>query len=205
MAGFLFVVTFFGIGCGATQFRNSSPRCPVANRHLDMFAEQWGMTPRYNVSPSVTTPSGVRVDPGENEVDLVALDAVLDRVDDCLAKLAPGGELPVWLSVAAQCPGKSLRVSERSCITIKVVDDWYETCSGEQALSWLAPASGCAAKGLKPDPNCPCRWRSGMQDGHTVVTTPDFYLAWDWYIRVTTGCLNPWAKGMAECANQGRL
>ena len=61
----------------------------------------------------------------------------------------------------------------RSCYTIVLVDDWTTSCDGQWQLFGSAPQESCDAKGLKEDPDCPCKYRGVLQDGSVILIPPD--------------------------------
>jgi hypothetical protein len=169
------------------------------------YATAYDMLPREEVDATLVTPEGIHVDPSTNEVSAKAVDCIVDKIERCLLrKFGNPPVIPPNVQKDAMCVDSTFAFPiPRACVTVKVVDDWHWSCDHtDQLLKWTAPDfSGCAQKGEVPVPGCPCSWRSGVQDEHTVVTTPSFYLFPDWFIRVYTGCLDPWASPvLAECA-----
>ncbi len=169
-------------------------------------AREYGMTPRYDVNPTIVTLEGIKIDPSSNTVSGEAVDCMVDKIEQCLLrKFGNPPRIPPEVMKDAYCVDATFAFPiPRACVTVKVVDDWRLNCDGtQQLLKWRPPDdSGCLAKGLTPTPDCPCSWRGGVQDEHTVVVTPSFYLFPDWFIRVYTGCLDPWGSpALAECAS----
>lgn len=179
--------------------------------------------PSYDVTPTLTTPKGVRVDPTGQEVDLAAIDCIVDRVEACLVrKFGNPAVIPEDLAKSAQCPKTTFALPiAREKLILKIPAEiaselrgldyqpvtreglgWHLNCSGtEQLLTIAAGSAGCMAKGLTPTNTCPCRWRANMLGSDTIVATPSLYLFPDWLIRYSTGCQNPWAnEAFAECA-----
>jgi hypothetical protein len=193
------ILTAVAPSCGAPEDTDSAGgQC--TSYHLDGLARDWGMTPTYDVRPAFTTPEGIKVDPSSNDVSPEAVDCMVDKIEACLRD-AFG--VPPDVQRDAYCEQSTFAFPlPRTCVTIKVVDDWHPSCDGsQQLLPWHAPDQGCLDKGQTPTAACPCSWRGGVQDEHTVVVTPSFYLFPDWFIRVTTGCLDPWASPkFAKCA-----
>ncbi len=167
----------------------------------------------YSIKTAFTTPSGIAVDPTGQAVSAELIDRLTDEVETCLA-VAFGATpvIPVDAAVAGQCLNRTFDLPfRRNCLTIKVPDDWELSCDGEEQLlplsrtTYRPPDELCRAKGLEPTPNCPCRWRAGIQDNHTIVTTPNFYLYKDPLIRMFTGCNNLWAvPALAQCATPSK-
>jgi len=164
---------------------------------------------KYDVSPNDTTPEGISVDLSGQDVSLELIDRLTDEVESCLKEKF--GDPPV-LSPEAMQEGQCFRNTftlpiNRSCLTIKIPDDWQYSCDGTQQVlpikstDYRPPDSACRVKGLEPTPECPCRWRAGIQDSCIVVSTPSLYLYKDPLIRLVTGCNNPWVNNdLAHCA-----
>ncbi len=65
----------------------------------------------------------------------------------------------------------------RSCYTVYVPNDWHVACEDpEQQVYGKAPQEVCDAKGFKANSDCPCGWRTNVQNGSVIVTTPNLYL-----------------------------
>ena len=144
----------------------------------------------YAIDPTETTPEGIRVDrSGQTAPTLEQIDELTDAVEACL-RAAP-----------ITC-GRPDPVINRGCFSVKVPNDWAMSCAGDwQVLRDRAPEIGCLAKGETPSPECPCRWRAGIQETAFVVT-PSLLLYPDVLIRAATGCPNPWAvPELAKCAS----
>jgi len=170
-----------------------------------------------------TTPKGVQIDSTTNEVDPVAIDCIIDKVEACLIrKFGNPAVIPEHLMWSAGC-GKStfplpfarerlrLKIPEEIPSNLVGLDwqpvtreglGWHPNCDGtQQVLSIAAGNEGCMAKGQTPTNECPCRWRASRLDDNTIVATPSLYLFPDWLIRWGTGCQNPWGNPeFAECA-----
>lgn len=205
-------------GCGGRSARGpifgEKPvvKCPLYGQ-LDRVAELWGMTPKYRVRPTVTTPGGIRIDPSDNPVDLDAIDELVRSVDKCMYEQfgRDGGlYIPKEVLGPAQCMSQKPKYPvDKTCFTIKVPSEgkgwFYSQRSGAQVLKWRAPDSSCSTKpGYQPGDKC--WWRAGMQDGHTIITVPECTDFASWYVRVAYGCHNPWGHSrVAKCASQGRL
>jgi len=113
----------------------------------------------------IVTPDGALVYPSGNIVDQPTADAIDDKIDAvqaCLDKNFPRYH-------AGKAPKK--------CFRIVIAPDWRAACKGEgQQVFGKAPQSACTAKGFEEDPECPCGWRSAVQDGKYIVTTPNLYM-----------------------------
>lgn len=189
------------------SYRDSAPPgCPTYGE-MDRFVEFWGQTPRYDVAPNIVTPAGIRVDTGQNRLDLAAIDGLVDQIDSCMYEqfgLDWNLTIPEDVAEGAACMvTRPAYPVSKSCITIAVPNygaGWHIGLSGSQVLDWRAPDVSCTRKGQEP----PCYWRAGMQDGHTIVTVPDFADFGSWYIRVFYGCYNPWGHpAVSKCAKGG--
>lgn len=135
---------------------------------------------QYPTSPTETTPGGIRFDDSGQAVSGELLDRLTNEVSECL-----------HMSI------------DRSGFVVKVPADWQPSCDGsQQVLTAIAPQSGCDAKGMSYDPQCPCRWRAVIQCPNVIVATPSLYLYKDALTRWVTGSPNPWADpALAKCAS----
>jgi len=156
------------------------------------------------VLPGRETPEGIRVDSGEQEVALERFDRMVDQVERCLREtFGDRPSIPAEMREAGQClDGTFALPVDRSCLVVKVPDDWEVACDGlEQVLPAHAPDALCRAKGLEPTAACPCRWRAGIQDQHVIVVPPSARMFKDPLVRLATGCNNPWGHpALARCA-----
>lgn len=177
----------------------------------DYLAEHYNMTPPFETDFSITTPTGVRIDSSDNEIEPGLVDAIIDRVEKCLYDKFSSGEstlyIPEDIRRAAYCTSaRPAYPVDRSKIYLKIPPKntgWHwSQCSDQQLLSWETPDfTPCAEKGRIETDGCPCSWRAGVQDGGVIVATPNLYVFPDWFIRVHFGCLNPWGHPLiAECA-----
>ena len=162
----------------------------------------------YNIQPEFTTPGGIKVDPTGQDISAELVDRLVNEVEQCLAEQFPGGKIPAEVRIAAQCQAESFDLPVHRCFTVKIPDDWELACanSAEQVLPrshtiYVPPDELCLAKGIIPTPECPCRWRAGLQDDDIIVTTPNFRVFKDPLIRMITGCNNPWVEPLATCAH----
>jgi hypothetical protein len=138
-------------------------------------------------------------------VSLFEIDRLTNEVESCLAEeFGNPPVIPDDVINQSYCLYNTFDIPfPRECITVKVVDDWVWSCDGtQQLIPQEAPQELCDAKGLSYDPNCPCRWRAGIQDNHIIVVTPDLFLYKDPLIRLMTSCNNPWAHPkISKCAH----
>lgn len=186
-----FLATFLSVGLSAC-----SDSKPCINYN---YQSQFN----YQINATLITPKGIQVDPTGQTISLKLIDQKFDEVEKCLTDtFGNPAHIPSDLALKAQCENSTFDLPiHRSCITVKIPNDWLWNCDGtEQLLPALAPQSLCNAKGLSKDPNCPCRWRAGIQDDFVIVATPDLYLIKDPLIRIATGCNNPWIDELAKCA-----
>jgi hypothetical protein len=76
----------------------------------------------------------------------------------------------------------------RSCYVVYVPDDWRVACEDpDQQVYGKAPQEACEAKGFEPKEGCECGWRTNVQDGSVIVTTPNLYLVQQSVIELLTG------------------
>jgi len=76
----------------------------------------------------------------------------------------------------------------RSCYTVLLPDDWRVACEDpEQQVYGHAPQEACDAKGFEADLNCPCGWRTSLQSGNVIVTTPNLYMFRQSVVELLTG------------------
>lgn len=155
---------------------------------------------RYVIVPTLTTPKGIRIDAGGGPINLRRIDRVVDAVETCLSRafgIPPA--LPEEYKRGALCVGSTFPLPlERSRFTIRIARDWMLNAAKSEQFLPIDAGHGCEAKGQAP----PCFWRAVIVDDPlTLVVPPSMYLLPDVLIRVSTGCLNPWAlPAMATCA-----
>ena len=150
----------------------------------------------YPVNPNHITASGVKVDDVFG-VDLVVLDERVRKIEDCLVEVAETVKVmkPEWECITLPEP----KPFNRDCLVIKVVAPIYSSCSDWQFIDALAPQELCDEKGLTATPECPCRWRTAIQDNNVIITPPALYL-WD-LVRIYTSCNMIWDSPFAVCAD----
>lgn len=148
------------------------------------YPMRWGFAAAHNLqyptAPTETTPLGTPVDDSGQNVSGALIDRLTSEVAACL----------------------KVSVDPKS-FTVKVPADWGLSCDGsQQVLTAIAPGTGCEAKGMHPDQQCPCRWRVLIQCPNVIVATPSLYLFKDALVRWVTGSRNPWADPeLAKCAS----
>lgn len=146
------------------------------------------------------TPSGIQVDTGGYAVDFIALDARIAKIEACIRQVAaeslalPAEEKKSWQCLREADPNQELM---RDCLVIKVVAPTLSKCSDWQFIGVAAPDELCLAKGVTPTAECPCMWRTAIQDDNVVITPPAMYL---WEVgRIMTSCNNIWYSPYAKC------
>jgi len=163
----------------------------------------------YQVRPSQSTTKGIAVDLTGQDVSLEVIDRLTDEVEACLKEtFGVPPILPEDVRQKAQCRDETFNLPiARKCLVVKIPDDWEFSCDKSQQVLPIKSTSYrpldalCEAKGLEPTPECPCRWRAGIQDDNIIVATPSLYLYKDPLIRLITGCNNPWGHpALSHCA-----
>ncbi len=148
-------------------------------------------------APNLITKSGIRVD-SQFPVDLDILDSRIDAISECIRTISKAKPyITEEERVAWGCLSTTMRQDvPLSCISIRVVEPIL-SCSEWQLLPAPAPDELCRAKGLEPTVECPCHWRSLIQNDYTLLTPPALYL-WD-VAKIITGCNNIWFSGYNKC------
>jgi hypothetical protein len=159
----------------------------------------------YYTNFTELTEKGVRVD-REGVVGaptLNQIDQAIDEVEACLTRNFPGGYMGEEIRLRTTGAYDSFTLPlKRKCLRVKVAADTVEV-DGCELLPWPAPTALCEAKGLTPTEDRPCRWRAGIQDRQTAVTTPNLYLLKDPIVRIVTGSSAIWSEPLlAECAGR---
>lgn len=174
-------------------------------RHYN-YANQFN----YEVDFNQSTPQGIALDLSGQDVSPELIDRLTDEVEKCLAETFGNPPvLPPAVVQDAQCRDSTFRLPiDRECFAVKIPNDWQISCDGTQQVlpisstAYVAPDELCEAKGLTVTPECPCRWRAGLQDDYIIVSTPSLYVYKDPLIRMVTGCNNPWGHpALARCAS----
>jgi hypothetical protein len=166
------------------------------------------------VTPTVTTPKGIKVDVDlvKWSIDLRRLDERFFAIDTCVKRAMAEVPNPTAEQRAAWGCGRGAwdtgPIKLGNCIQIKVVDPETSKCHPEWQFLPGAPAPSvlCEAKGLTVTATCPCRYRAGVIDDYKLVTPPALYL-WP-LVNVLTKCTNPWGtekqpSPFAKCMGKG--
>lgn len=155
---------------------------------------------KYEVRAEKITPSGIKVDTGGYAVDLIALDARIAKIEACILRVAveslalPAEDKKDWQCLREVNTNQELM---RDCLVIKVITPTLSKCSDWQFIGVVAPDEFCLAKGIAPTSQCPCMWRTAIQDDNVVITPPAMYL---WEVgRIMTSCNNIWYSPYAKC------
>lgn len=165
--------------------------------------------PPYKINVQEVTPSGIKIDTGEQEINLDTVDRLVDDVVSCLNQKFPNGLTEDVIERASCYNFKpyykwayQIRPLNKDCITIKIPNTWKLSCDGtQQLLDRYIDKSACQAKGLNRDfDECPCSWRAGIQEHEVIVTTPDLHMLPDPIVRYMTGCSMIWVGELANCA-----
>ena len=168
---------------------------------IDCPANLYANITAFDINFDAITQSGIKIDTNNNMVDLGKLDERIDLIESCILKKSVT-ILPSW-----QCIRESQQPLNRDCLGIKIVEPIYSKCSSWQFIGARdstgqlvgIPAQNelCEEKGLLPTAECPCLWRTTIQNDWTIITPPAMYL---WEIgRVMTSCNNIWHSDFAEC------
>ena len=162
----------------------------------------YGAFDQYNVNATLTTPLGTHYDPSGLPISPQLIDRLVGEVNTCLQGVAPNNVLPSDVVKASMCASTNITLPiNRQSFQVKVASDWVYSCDKTQELLPVdAGSAGCIANGLTPTDSCPCKWRAGIKCPNSIITTPSFYLFKDALTRYITGCQNPWASALANCA-----
>ncbi len=158
----------------------------------------------YPVEVTIATPRGIHLDDPGNQLDPVHVDAVVRRIEECLAPLKI---VPLTLAEQAQaeCYGTPT-LEVRECLVVKVAPDWrVSKCTGEEVFPCSVPFASCAEKGQTPIEGCPCSCRSMIQDNTVVLVTPNMRLFPAYLVTLLTGCSRPWIPRLASCSDNAIL
>jgi hypothetical protein len=147
----------------------------------------------YRIHTDTVTAAGFRIDSSGYLLTHEYLSAVDDRlleIEKCMQTVDP-----------------KLDPIDRDCFTIKLVEPVHSICSPEEEfLPVEAPRALCEDKGLEPNPECPCRWRTAVQDHDVLIVPfapdPRKLNLWD-TVRIHTGINNVWPTPFAKCAALG--
>jgi hypothetical protein len=170
---------------------------PACAEYSDCYQNFFEDITDFEINPDMATGSGIKVDSGGFDVDLFALDARIGMMEWCITGVMANNPEPdpKWQCLYRNFTG--MRRLKRSCLIIKIVPPVYSKCSKWQFIGVPAPNELCRAKGINPTPECPCMWRTAVQDDNVVITPPALYL---WEIgRIMTSCNNIWESPFAPC------
>lgn len=187
------VLLIFITGCG-DDCRYKAGAC--YNNHFQNITD-------YCVEPNVRTPSGIKLDTSGYEVDLERLDTRVNEIESCVLdtmqkySIISDDEQRKW-----QCLRNSFDPErdklKRDCLVIKVVDPIY-SCSDWQHIPDDPEGARqiCLTEGFMPREECPCYWRTAIQDENVIITPPAIYL---WELgRIMTSCNGVWQSPFAAC------
>ena len=155
----------------------------------------------FSYSETARTPGGISVDERGEQIDLEALDMIVDSLDECLQAVVP--ELPNWKRKLACCDKDTFNNFtgiDRAAIRVRIDEDWkWSQNRLYQLTSAPAPESSCQGKGMDEHAD-ECRWRSAIQDCDTVIVGPRLDNIADPLTRISLGCMYPWAlQELAAC------
>lgn len=158
------------------------------------YPERHANITQYEISTSVTTPKGIRVDRGQHDVDLAKIDRHVDDLESCL--------------------GMRIR---RNAFVVKFPSDLYlSPCTGEEIFPCkmpvdvcirkisagsvnLLPGSPCSLDDL-PCTQCPCHCRAAIQGNAAIVTNTRMNLFRAELARLVTGEIDPWSSArLSRC------
>lgn len=163
---------------------------------------------KMEANPSMLTPGGIQVDAAGYEINLAILDERVLKIETCILRVMSENPVPdqAWQCIPANYKIKPLK---RNYLIIKLVPP-APSCSNWQLLPIPAPDEYCIAKKLKPAPECPCMWRTAIQDENIILTPPpetrpdipptSVPAPYLWEIgRMMTGCNKIWPSPFVEC------
>jgi hypothetical protein len=143
------------------------------------------------VNINLVTPNGINVDTSGYEVDVKRLDNRINNIEKCLLEVSKTEDNKKW-----DCLRETIELN-RDCFKIKIVPPIYSKCSDWEFIDVLALEQGCLDKGIIPTTECPCRWRTAIQNSWTIITPPKLYL-WEMG-RIMTSCNQVWKSPYAKC------
>lgn len=162
---------------------------------------------KYVFTKTHGTKSGIEIDLKEvnkrDTIDLGILDTRINLIVSCIKDVGNNigtitdQEKAKWACVANVFDIKFID-QKLKCLKVKVVEPILSKCSEWQFLDLeTSNDQPCLDKGIKPTRECPCRWRTAIQDDCIVVTPTALYL-WD-IGRALTSCNNIWVSPFAKC------
>jgi len=146
----------------------------------------------YRFSTETETAGGVEIDTSGQEVDLAAVDCIVDALEACYAAKPAGGKA-------------HLDNLPRGCLRIKVAPDWHwnECRAGHQIFPCdLSYYETCRDR--KPDPAngvCACACAGVVQDGNIAVVTPDLAALSHELTHVVFGVYDPIPDEFKPCVD----
>jgi len=166
----------------------------------DCYQNYYENITNYEINSNISTKLGIRVDSSDYKVDLQELDNRITKIENCIKQVAleventPQNEKKKWQCLHDVDPNTGLKYK---CIVIKIIAPHYSKCSDWQFIGVKAPDQYCLDKGITPTVDCPCMWRTAIQDNNHIITPPALYL---WEIgRIMTSCNNIWYSPFAKC------
>lgn len=177
------------------------PRMPVKNIADTYWLQGTYNYTRYKVEVTRRTPGGVAVDDPNWQLSDTAIDTAIAQVEACLPKMPKRWSVGQAAIYAGGCHKWDVpRAINRAGLVIKVAPDWYVSkCSGQELFPCMVGASDCRAKGVDPEPDCPCACRQAVQWDFVVIVPPGMALLKGGIMRAVTACENPWALPLAAC------
>ncbi len=176
----------------------------------DGYHNLFDVPPDYDqeVTINMVTPAGIRVDTSGYAINATLLDERVGKIEACILRVMSENPIPnpAWQCIPANYKPEPLK---RDYLVIKLVTP-VPSCSNWQLLPIPAPDELCAEKELKPKPECPCLWRTAIQDENIILTPPpetrpdipptSVPAPYLWEIgRMMTGCNGIWSSPFTKC------
>jgi hypothetical protein len=167
--------------------------CSVLVPHMRYARNNFANITDYRIHTDTVTAAGFRIDSSGYLLTREYLSVVDDRllaIEQCMQEVDP-----------------NLDAIDRDCFTMKLVKPEHSACSPEEEFLHVeAPRVLCEEKGLQPNPECPCRWRTAVQDHDVLIVPfaedPKKLNLWD-AVRIHTGYNDVWSTKFARCAAIG--
>lgn len=167
----------------------------------------------FEVNLNAETKNGIKVDTGGYYVNLQSLDKRILKIETCLLEVMKDlKEISAQNQQKWQCLKNKFNPDERlkkECLTIKIVPPINSKCSAWQTIGVIAPNEHCIAKGLMPTDECPCMWRTAIQDENVIISPPEetrdvpktsVVAPYLWELgRIMTSCNLTWYSPFAKC------
>lgn len=212
---FVFLGMIAVSGCGPIEICDIAacyyPEKICYNNHLENITD-------YKITPNQKTQSGIKVDTNLISTntppqDLNELDGRIAKIESCIQEVMTEvqnitrEQMENWQCLRQHFEPEELK---RQCLVIKFVPPIYSECSDWQFIGENADQQYCESKGLEPNAECPCRWRTAIQDENTIITPPydtrskipptNPPAPYLWELgRMMTSCNNAWASPFARC------